>query len=129
MIGYFFFFGGYESARSAFTPRGRTKDDLGPLATAVAGGFGGAALWVSIFPLDVVKSRMQIGLTSSPLSARRTAPFATGLLSTLIHIARTEGIRVLYRGLGPTLLRTFPATGALFVTVEWTRKLAKQLFP
>ncbi|VDN13670.1 unnamed protein product, partial [Dibothriocephalus latus] len=43
MIGYFFFFGGYEAARSVLTPRGRVKDDLGPLATAVAGGFGGAA--------------------------------------------------------------------------------------
>uniref|UniRef100_A0A0X3PU88 Mitochondrial ornithine transporter 1 n=1 Tax=Schistocephalus solidus TaxID=70667 RepID=A0A0X3PU88_SCHSO len=91
VIGYYFFFGGYEAARSLLTPRGQTKDDLGPLATAVAGGFGGAALWVSIFPLDSVKSRIQIGCTSSAPSTGRARPIVTGLFSTLVHIARTEG--------------------------------------
>jgi len=33
------------------------------------------------------------------------------------------GVRALYKGLGPTLMRTFPATGALFLAVETTRKV------
>lgn len=32
------------------------------------------------------------------------------------------GFRALYKGLGPTLLRTFPATGALFLAYENTKK-------
>jgi len=29
----------------------------------------------------------------------------------------------LYNGLGPTVIRTFPGTGALFLTYETSRKL------
>ncbi|CAH8532569.1 unnamed protein product [Schistosoma mattheei] len=110
MPGYFFFFGGYEACRTLMTPTNGRKDDLGPIKTVIAGGIGGVSLWVAIFPFDVVKSRMQIGhhtVTSSSIAHGNK---------------RNEGIRSLYRGLGPTLLRTFPATGALFLAVEWTRK-------
>ena len=83
----------------------------GLLKTTIAGGFGGICLWTSIFPFDVVKSRIQIE------SSREK------MLTVLLRIARKEGIRGLYNGLTPTLLRTFPATGALFVAVENTKEL------
>lgn len=38
------------------------------------------------------------------------------------------GASSLYRGLSPALLRTIPATAALFIVVEWTRKMADTLF-
>ena len=31
MPGYFFFFGGYETSRAFFTPKGKTKDDISKL--------------------------------------------------------------------------------------------------
>ena len=37
-------------------------------------------------------------------------------------IVRTEGISALYNGLKPTLIRTAPATAALFVTYEYSKK-------
>ncbi len=37
-------------------------------------------------------------------------------------IMRQEGVMALYNGLLPTLLRTFPATGALFCAVEYSKK-------
>ena len=40
----------------------------------------------------------------------------------------TEGVAALYKGLGPTLLRTFPATGALFVAYEYTKLTLTRLF-
>ena len=33
-----------------------------------------------------------------------------------------QGVRALYKGLGPTILRTFPATGGLFLAYESTKK-------
>ena len=39
-----------------------------------------------------------------------------------VHAMFAAGIRALYRGLGPTILRTFPATGALFLAYETTKK-------
>ncbi|EEC05769.1 carnitine-acylcarnitine carrier protein, putative [Ixodes scapularis] len=111
MPGYFFFFGGYEGARHFLTPPGKTKDDIGVGRTIVSGGVGGVCLWISIFPADVVKSRIQITGSNEPA------------LSVARHIVRTEGVRALYNGLGPTLLRTFPSTGALFLAYEYTRRV------
>lgn len=52
--GYFVFFGVYELTRELFTPAFKTKDDIGVVKTAVAGGFGGIASWCFVFPADVV---------------------------------------------------------------------------
>ena len=43
MPGYFFFFGAYEFSRSLLTPKNKTKNDLGPIQTAVCGGIGGVS--------------------------------------------------------------------------------------
>jgi len=48
-----------DKTRYVFSP--------GPLRTIVAGGFGGVALWVAIFPADVVKSRVQISATAGTI--------------------------------------------------------------
>lgn len=152
MPGYFFFFGGYELSRSLIAGKDGNKNQLGILATAFCGGVGGMSLWAAIFPFDVVKSRVQVGhteassannakptpvTTASTASAPPVAPATpphnsqakkTNLFRLLIHIARSEGVSALYRGLGPTLLRTFPASGALFVAVEWTKSVGHWLY-
>ena len=49
---------------------------------------------------------------------------STQLMSTLLHIACfSTGIGTLYRGLAPTIVRSFPASGILFLVVEYTRKV------
>ena len=81
------------------------------MKTIIAGGFGGICLWTSIFPFDVVKSRIQVESSTDKMN------------DVLIRIVKNEGIRGLYKGLTPTLLRTFPSTGALFVAYENTKSL------
>ena len=39
---------------------------LGQGSMLVAGGIGGAAFWVTVFPLDVVKSRIQTDNVHAP---------------------------------------------------------------
>ena len=75
----------------------------------VAGGVGGMCLWLAIFPFDLIKSRIQI--ENSTMS----------LPKMFVKIVKVEGFRTLYRGLTPTLIRTFPATAALLFTIEKTR--------
>ncbi|KAL8587653.1 hypothetical protein ACOMHN_045342 [Nucella lapillus] len=118
MPGYFFFFGGYEISRALLTPPGKKKDEIGALRTVVSGGFGGVLLWVAIFPADVCKSRIQVQAVEG-----KTAPT---FRATITHIFKTEGFRALYKGLGPTVVRTFPATGALFLAYELTKKYGTQ---
>lgn len=42
-------------------------------------------------------------------------------------IFRREGITALYSGLTPTLIRTVPATAALFLTYEYSKKYLNTL--
>merc|ERR1712038_1868935 len=102
MPGYFFFFMAYEASRELLTPAGKTKDEIGLFRTAISGGIAGVTLWTVIFPADVIKSRQQVSGISEPM-------FRAGY-----QIFRNEGILALYNGLLPTVIRTFPATGALF---------------
>ncbi|KAG9491974.1 hypothetical protein GDO78_000471 [Eleutherodactylus coqui] len=114
MPGYFLFFGGYELSRSFFASGGKSKDELGPIALMISGGFGGIALWLAVYPVDCVKSRIQV-LSITGKQA--------GFMRTCANIVKNEGILALYSGLKPTLIRAFPANGALFLAYEYSRKL------
>jgi len=110
MPGYFVFFFSYEMSRSFLTPPGKSKDEIGAVNTVISGGIAGVALWCFIFPADVVKSRLQVTGGTTPM------------LTMLRDIATKEGVPALYNGLGPTVIRTFPATGALFLAYEYSKK-------
>ncbi|CAH2224992.1 Mitochondrial ornithine transporter 1 [Pelobates cultripes] len=117
--GYFFFFGGYELGRSLFISGEKTKDELGVLPLMISGGIGGISLWLVVFPVDCVKSRIQV-LSMMGKQA--------GFIRTFGRILRNEGVLALYSGLTPTLIRAFPANGALFVAYEYSRKLMMKQF-
>lgn len=107
MPGYFFFFGGYETTKLLIS--GEEKKDISLPVTILAGGVGGWCLWAAIFPFDLVKSRIQVDNLNE------------GLIAVTSKVVREEGILGLYRGLGPTLVRTFPSTGVLFVAYEYSK--------
>lgn len=111
--GYFFFFYGYELTRTLLTPKGKTKDDIGPLGLMFAGGTAGVCLWTAVFPIDSVKSKIQV------LSLAGDQP---GFRKTFMHTVKHEGFLSLYRGLMPCLIRSYPANGALFLAYEYTQK-------
>lgn len=113
MPSYFCFFGVYEAIRDALKPAGRTRADCSLLATTVAGAGGGMVLWTVTFPVDVVKSRIQ-------LDDRLPACGWTG---SMMRVYRNEGLGALYSGLAPTLVRCVPSSAVLFIVYEYTRKL------
>lgn len=120
MPGYFFFFGGYETCRTLLTPAGKTKDDLSAVRLLVCGGMGGVAYWVSIFPTDVMKSRIQVN--TQVTEAKKISYF-----SLMLKIIKEEGLLALYKGLGPTVVRTFCATAALFYSYETSKQFLTEL--
>ncbi|KAK6480476.1 mitochondrial ornithine transporter 1-like isoform X1 [Huso huso] len=111
--GYFFFFGGYEISRTCFTKTGQAKGELGVVPLVVSGGIGGACFWLTVYPVDSVKSRIQV----LSMAGRQA-----GFLSSFINIIKTEGFLALYCGLTPTVIRAFPSNGALFLAYELTRR-------
>lgn len=76
-----------------------------------AGAVGGLALWIFIFPVDVIKTRIQVN------NIKRS------MLSVGWDIVHKEGILALYNGLLPTVLRTTPACATLFYSYEQFKKL------
>ncbi|KAL4001828.1 Mitochondrial carrier family protein [Acanthocheilonema viteae] len=111
-VGYFLFFGAYELSRFYLIPEGKSKSEIGILRTALSGGIGGVVLWSVVYPVDVVKSRMQVAGAGSFVDIFRS-------------IVKNEGIQTLYSGLTITLIRAFYATGCLFVGYENSKLLFK----
>ena len=86
----------------------------------VSGGLAGAASGVVSCPLDVIKTKLQAqgGFRSSRAKESPALSSATynGVKGTARTIWREDGIRGLYRGLGPMLLGYVP-TWAVYLTV------------
>lgn len=110
--GYFVFFGAYDLCRQLISPPGK---NMGYLETIMCGGVGGVCCWVAIFPLDVLKTRIQIS-DSKPT-----------IQEVFFDTIRKEGFHRLYAGLGPTLLRVFPSCGAFFLIYEKTKSQLQNL--
>ena len=82
-------------------------------ASALAGGCSGALTWALIYPIDVIKTRIQTSSLDTPLQQRR-------MLHVGKHIVDTHGWKYLCRGLGVTLLRAFPVNGIIFPVYEFS---------
>ncbi|XP_056284794.1 mitochondrial basic amino acids transporter isoform X2 [Pseudoliparis swirei] len=75
-----------------------------------AGGMAGIASWLSTYPVDVIKSRLQADGVGG---VNRYA----GIADCVRQSVRREGYMVFTRGLTSTLLRAFPVNAATFATV------------
>ncbi|XP_057948611.1 mitochondrial arginine transporter BAC1 isoform X2 [Malania oleifera] len=80
----------------------------------MSGGIAGVAFWSTVLPLDVAKTIIQ----TAPDKSSTRNPF---LVLNLIY--RRAGLRGCYAGLGPTVVRAFPANAAAIVTWELAVKL------
>jgi solute carrier family 25 (mitochondrial carnitine/acylcarnitine transporter), member 20/29 len=103
------YFAAYELLNAELPRRTGCSDTA---ATFVAGGAAGVLSWLSIYPLDVVKSRLQ----AQPGRY-------SGLLDCLKRSVAEEGLGVLSRGLTACLLRAFVVNAAIFSGVEASRTL------
>jgi solute carrier family 25 folate transporter 32 len=95
------------------TPANTIRQTLTPNSkNAVAGACAGILTSLITCPLDVVKTRLQAQISS--LEAVRgglgvpTGALYKGITSSLRRIWTEEGIRGLYRGLGPVMVGYLP---------------------
>lgn len=103
------------------------------LKVLLCGGLAGIVTWASIFPLDVIKTRVQ---------TQTQAPHADGESQALLHrqtrserlgavaIARkayeAEGAGVFFRGLGICSVRAFIVNAVQWAVYEWMMRLLRQ---
>ncbi|KAF2108693.1 solute carrier family 25 protein [Lophiotrema nucula] len=135
-VGYGFYFWSYEWAKQAFTSA-EDSDRQAAVKIMLCGGFAGVVTWASIFPMDVVKTRVQtqvlhpqgIGEEAALLQSEHHRIAASRRLSTF-EIARqayqTEGGRVFFRGLGICSVRAFIVNAVQWAVYEWMMKLLQQ---
>ncbi|XP_043088421.1 mitochondrial basic amino acids transporter isoform X1 [Puntigrus tetrazona] len=76
----------------------------------LAGGMSGMASWISTYPVDVIKSRLQADGVGG-------ANRYNGIVDCIRQSWRREGWRTFTRGLTSTLLRAFPVNATTFATV------------
>ena len=81
------------------------------------GGCAGMASWIPNYPVDLVKTRMQL---DGAFATERQYHTSWGCFKT---IWKKGGVKSLYRGLSPCLLRAFVNSAVLFVAYESTMRL------
>lgn len=90
-----------------------------PSVNAFCGAVAGAASGVVTCPLDVIKTRLQAQSGFRPRdksSSGTVKPSYRGMIPTATTIWRQDGVRGMYRGLGPMLLGYLP-TWAVYMGV------------
>lgn len=102
-----FYFSSYEVLKRAMTPEGEAGP--GAMGTLVAGGFAGMFNWLFAVPVDTLKSKLQVAPDGK---------YPNGIRSVLKEVLATDGALALYRGIGPIMIRAFPANAACFLGYE-----------
>lgn len=132
-IGYGFYFWSYELSTRILERNLKEQGGMGQEAAKVllCGGLAGVVTWASIFPLDVIKTRvqtqplptLQAGGENSPLLGDETGTGGEGRRKGAIEIAktayRTEGAGVFFKGLTVCSIRAFMVNAVQWAVYEW----------
>ncbi|KAL0342209.1 UNVERIFIED_CONTAM: Calcium-dependent mitochondrial ATP-magnesium/phosphate carrier protein 2 [Sesamum calycinum] len=105
----------YEMLKGAI---GDANGDVGMVGRLAAGGLAGAVAQTSIYPMDLVKTRLQ-----THVCERGNVP-NLGKLSKDIWVR--EGPRALYRGLMPSLLGIIPYAGIDLAAYETLKDMSRK---
>lgn len=131
-IGYGFYFWTYELAHRHW-PTAREHDGAAPgrrdtSKILLCGGIAGIATWASVFPLDVIKSRLQTqqyshkpatNATPFLISDSMTSDRRYGAWQMTKDIYREGGIRPFFRGLTICSVRAFVVNAIQWAVYEW----------
>lgn len=91
------------------------EESLGFKLTLLCGAASGSLSTLVTFPFDTVRRRMQI----QNLHIKKSSRLSTvGQIKVLMQ---NEGVRGLYRGLTPELLKVVPMVGTMFVVYEYLK--------
>ncbi|KAG9240358.1 mitochondrial carrier domain-containing protein [Calycina marina] len=111
----------YELVRQYFTPDG----DKNPSAVRklAAGAISGAVAQTCTYPFDVLRRRFQIN------TMRGMSYQYKGIFDALKTIIAQEGVKGLYKGIVPNLLKVAPSMASSWLSFEMTRDFLVTLRP
>jgi len=120
------YFGCYELSREILAKReGKASvEELSPLGYFISGGIGGIGCWLFSYPQDLIKSRIQVQQNfNQPVYVKNKFLLDGGFWNCGKHVIKTLGLRGLFVGFAPTIVRAFPANAATFFAYEYTKKM------
>jgi solute carrier family 25 carnitine/acylcarnitine transporter 20/29 len=98
----------------------------------LCGGLAGVVTWASIFPLDVIKTRVQtqvlyherrVQAEHRALLHPQTSERRLSSLELAKQAYRTEGVAVFFRGLGICSVRAFVVNAVQWAVYEWMMRV------
>lgn len=114
------YFATYEYIKRRLTPidaaTGKPAGGLSLGAITCAGAAAGVAMWIPVFPVDTVKSRLQ---------TMEGNPTVGGVVRGLY---KAGGVKAFFPGFGPALARAVPANAATFLGVELAHQAMNKTF-
>lgn len=113
------YFATYEYIKRKMTPKdanGKPSGGLSLTAVMVAGGAAGVAMWIPVFPVDTIKSRLQ------------SAEGRPTIGGTVRGLYRSGGFKAFFPGMAPAMARAVPANAATFLGVELAHKAMDRMF-
>ncbi|GFR47867.1 hypothetical protein Agub_g9676, partial [Astrephomene gubernaculifera] len=108
----------YHDIATALSP-GMHPEEAPPATQVIAGGMAGVLAWMPIYPLDVLKTRVQ----AVPGSSAGGGGGGKTMLQYAREMYSEAGVRSFYRGVSPTLVRAFLMDAAAFLGYSTTLKL------
>lgn len=110
------YFAAYEALVVKENSKGIARNDIPAWKLCTFGALSGTILWLSVYPIDVIKSVIQTDNLQNPKHK-----------NSMIRVARylysQHGISSFFKGFVPTMMRAAPANAATFVSFELTMRL------
>jgi hypothetical protein len=110
--GFGIYFFAYELMTRSAGDNDEPRPPISTIHMMLAGGVSGTLSWILTYPIDVVKSRLQIDGMGGVYRY-------SGFMDCLKKSIQAEGYGVMTRGLASTVLRAFPTNAATFTVVTW----------
>eukprot|EP01036_Dinobryon_divergens_P033434 gene33434-43214_t len=120
----------YKKCREGLSSSGYVSNDV---AIGIAGGCAGCASWIAIYPLDVIKTNIQISPLQSNSNSNSNSNFNTNSMASQQQVKRNafdvamtmyrkHGFSVFYRGVGVCTLRAIPVNCVTFYVYEYLKR-------
>ena len=90
---------------------------LGFMLTVLCGAASGCLATGITFPMDTIRRRMQIQNLHVDEAHRLSSR------QQFLKLVNQEGLKSLYRGLTPEMLKVIPMVGTMFLVYEWSKEM------
>ena len=107
----------YQTYKAMRTGVHEEDIQVGNIVTGVIGASSGALGATAVYPLNVLRTRLQTQGT------KMHPPTYKGIWDVTVKTVRNEGIRGMYKGLTPNLAKVAPALSITWMVYETSKRL------